>query len=75
MNIPSTPFIPYEKMGKLLTLLARKGEREILLVSPIDYREFIARQPGLAVTSFAQTSHPGMCMFNLSLHTIRLGPL
>lgn len=72
---PFYTFYTYEKMGRLLTLLARKGEREVLLVSPVDYREFIARQPGLAVTSFAQTSHPGMSMFNLSLHTIRLDPL
>ncbi len=70
---PFYTFYSYEKMGRLMTLLARKGEREILLVSPNDYREFIARQPGLAVTSFTQTKHPGMSMFNLSLHTIRLG--
>lgn len=70
---PFYTFYTYEKMGRLLTLLAGKGEREVLLVSPNDYREFIARQPGLAVTSFTQTKHPGMSMFNLSLHTIRLG--
>jgi hypothetical protein len=70
---PFYTYYTYEKMGRLLTLLAGKGEREVLLVSPQDYREFIARQPGLAVTSFTQTRHPGMRMFNLSLHTIRLG--
>ena len=70
---PFYAFYTYDKMGRLLTLLARRGEREVLLVSSADYREFIARQPGLAVTSFQQTIHPGMSMFNLSLHTIRLG--
>ena len=70
---PFYAFYTFAKMGRLLTLLASKGEREVLLVSAADYREFIARQPGLAVTSFVQTTHPGMSMFNLSLHTIRLG--
>lgn len=70
---PFYAFYTYEKMGRLLTLLAGEGEREVLLISAADYREFIARQPGLTVTSFQQTTHPGMSMFNLSLHTIRLG--
>ncbi|MHB8810318.1 MAG: hypothetical protein ACYC9M_09940 [Desulfobulbaceae bacterium] len=70
---PFYAFYTYAKMGRLLTLLAGKGEREVLLVSAADYRDFIARQPGLAVTSFQQTTHSGMSMFNLSLHTIRLG--
>lgn len=70
---PFYAFYSFAQMGRLLTLLASKGEREVLLVSAADYREFIARQPGLALTSFQQTTHPGMSMFNLSLHTIRLG--
>ena len=70
---PMYTFYTFAQMGQLLALLARKGEREVLLVSSADYREFIARQPGLALTSFQQTTHPGMSMFNLSLHAIRLG--
>jgi hypothetical protein len=71
-DYPFYSFYTFAKMGSLLTRLAQKGEREVLLVSAADYRDFLARQRGLTLTAFTQTHHPGLEMFNLFLHTIRL---
>jgi hypothetical protein len=59
-------------MTKLLSRLAHRGKREILLVSSEDYRHIIDEHRSLKLNAYQQTSHRGMDLFNLHLHEIML---
>jgi hypothetical protein len=71
-QIPFYAFYDVPRFERLLNRLREVGRDEPLLVSAQDRTAVLARVPGIEVLGTEAVGHPGMSLFNLYLHRLRL---